>query len=183
MITTLISVVLGLLINECCDVSPWCADKLVRWSAHRRYMDPVRAAERAEELAALIRARPGKLLKLFSAVGFASSAILAMCRRELDRHRTPRERQLSAEDNAALPSWASLFPDGRTIYYEGNDPDGFLTQIQAEFGFNPARDPGWAVLLNDDDEGEEAAFFSYSFHCPAEHLDDIYGNDRFPMGS
>jgi hypothetical protein len=50
-----------------------------------------------------------------------------------------------------------------------------------EFGFNPsqthARDwegreyRGW-----DEEHG-------YAFHCPAEHLDAIYGSGRFPLGS
>ena len=182
MITILISVALGLLVNECCDVSPWCADKLVRWSACRRYTDPARAAERAEELAAVIETRPGKLLKLFTALGFACSVILTVCQRELDRRRSPQQRQVGADARAGLPSWVSLFPGGRRIYYEGSDPDGFLAEIQAEFGFNPGRDPGWAVLHNDDDE-DEGPWFSYSFQCPAEHLDAIYGNNRFPMGS
>jgi hypothetical protein len=62
--------VAGLIVNEMCDVSPWLAKKLVRWSAHLRYSDPLRAEVRAEELTALIDSRPGKLLKLFTAIGF-----------------------------------------------------------------------------------------------------------------
>jgi AcrR family transcriptional regulator len=76
----LAGIVLGLLINECCDISPWLARKLVRWSAYRRYADQCRAVTRAEELVALIEIRPGKLLKLITAFGFvvaASAAFLA----------------------------------------------------------------------------------------------------------
>jgi len=39
--------------------------------------------------------------------------------------------------------------------------------------------PSWGTRIEDD----SLTFTSYSFHCPAEHLDVIYGNDRFPMGS
>jgi hypothetical protein len=53
-----------------------------------------------------------------------------------------------------VTTWASLFPAGRDIYFEGNHP---------------------GVPIED--------FVSYRFHCPAEHLDAIYGGDRFPMGS
>jgi len=99
----LISVILGLLVNECCDISPWCARKLVEWSAYRRYADPDRAAVRAEEWAALIDARPGKLLKLLSALGFAGSAILVVCRRTLARPMSlRRERKLLLEQNRQL---------------------------------------------------------------------------------
>lgn len=93
-------------------------------------------------------------------------------------------------------TWASLFPHGRDIFYEGHNPEGFVRQIKAEFGFSPALDPrwgeridvdpnwketikGWGVLVEDDIK----SFTSYCFHCPAEHLDAIYGSDRFPMGS
>ncbi|MGV9309788.1 hypothetical protein ACWDLG_41035 [Nonomuraea sp. NPDC003727] len=62
--------VAGLIVNEMCDVSPWLAKRLVRWSAYLRYRDSIRAQVRAEELIALIDSRPGKLLKLFTAIGF-----------------------------------------------------------------------------------------------------------------
>jgi hypothetical protein len=89
MTAILISVIIGLIVNECSDVSPWCARKLVRWSAYRCYADAGLAAAKAEELAALVDDRPGKLLKLFTALGFASSAVLAACQRTLTRTKLP----------------------------------------------------------------------------------------------
>ncbi len=102
MIGILVSVVIGLIVNECCDVSPWCARKLVQWSAYRRYTDPGRAAERAEELAALIDERPGKLLKLFTALGFAGSAILVAYRRTLARPAAPALENETLQQDAAV---------------------------------------------------------------------------------
>jgi hypothetical protein len=75
--------------------------------------------------------------------------------------------------------WSSLFPAGRHIFYEGHNPAGFARQVLAEFGFRPDSDPRWGEQFDDDD----LSFTSYSFHCPPEHLDAIYGGDRFPMGS
>ena len=75
----------ALLVNEFCDISPWAARKLVRWSAHLRYTDPERAKIRAEELAALIDKRPGKLFKLVTATFFAASAVRAAMTRLIDR--------------------------------------------------------------------------------------------------
>ncbi|MFT7841480.1 hypothetical protein Q5530_35550 [Saccharothrix sp. BKS2] len=63
-----LSVVLGLAINECGELSPWLARRLVRWAAGVRYPG------RAEELEALVDERPGKLFKLFTALGFAGAA-------------------------------------------------------------------------------------------------------------
>jgi hypothetical protein len=50
-----------------------------------------RAGERAEELTALIDARPGKLLKLCTALGFAGSAVFVSFRRTLDRRGAPAQ--------------------------------------------------------------------------------------------
>jgi hypothetical protein len=66
------------------DLCPWLADKLVRWSAFRRYRDRERAETRAEELAALIEQRPGHLLKLFTAINFAAGTVITG-RNEPDR--------------------------------------------------------------------------------------------------
>jgi hypothetical protein len=204
MTAIVISIILGLIVNECSDVCPWCARKLVRWSAYRRYTDPARAAARAEELSALIDDRPGKLLKLFSAFGFAGSAFLVVCRRGLARRLDPgarraikaerdfRELRASlnqmAEQRASVAkgslgqTWSDLYPDGRHIYYEGRASEGFAKQIQDEFGFNPALDPHWGLQMPEDDP-EIGPYLSYSFHCPAELLDVIYGDSRFPMGT
>jgi hypothetical protein len=101
-------------------------------------------------------------------------------------------------------TWRELCPYGRTIYYEGDNPEGFRRKIKAEFGFDPAKHPGvpidqpvpesghgsqptWGRFVAwDEDEAArfgEPGFLSYSFHCPPEHLDAIYGSDRFPLGS
>ena len=71
------AIVSGLLVNEVTDVCPWLAIRLVRWAAQLRYPNaPERATTRSEELAALINDRPGKLFKLFTAVGFALHAVV-----------------------------------------------------------------------------------------------------------
>lgn len=59
----LVVIIGGAAVNECCEVTPWCSRKLACWSAHLRYKDPERAEARAEELAAVINARPGNLFK------------------------------------------------------------------------------------------------------------------------
>jgi hypothetical protein len=73
----LLGVISGLVVNEICEVSPWIARKLVRWSAYRRYPGPTNAATRAEELEAFINERPGKLFKLLEALRFVAWAIVA----------------------------------------------------------------------------------------------------------
>jgi hypothetical protein len=96
-----ISVLISLAANECCEVSPWAARKLVRWSAHHRYQDPARAEDRAEELCALIDDRPGKLLKFLTASGFAVGAVIVSAHRRLSRDPC-RQARLSPEYLPAL---------------------------------------------------------------------------------
>jgi hypothetical protein len=86
-------------------------------------------------------------------------------------------------------TWAELFPEGRGICYEGDDPEGFVAEILAEFGFDPSADPAWrSNLLSGGYDGGDVLYEdpfgrSYWFHCPPEHLDAIYTSDRWPMGS
>lgn len=72
-----LGIILGLIVNETCDLSPWAAKKLVQWSARMRYTDPQRAETRAVELVSLIEERPGKLFKLCTALGFSATTLAA----------------------------------------------------------------------------------------------------------
>ena len=80
--------------------------------------------------------------------------------------------ELVVEARGILESfkWAEQFPNGRSIFYEGEDPNGFAETIREEFGLDVTAD-------------EDAWVSSCGFHCPTEHLDAIYGSGRFPIGS
>ncbi|WP_157519059.1 hypothetical protein [Herbidospora mongoliensis] len=80
-----IGLVLGLAANEMFEVCPWLAVKIIRRSVSWQYGDAVRSHIRSEELIAVIEDRPGKLLKLFTALGFAASAIAAVVSRKSTR--------------------------------------------------------------------------------------------------
>ncbi|MFC6582129.1 hypothetical protein ACFQBS_35985 [Planomonospora parontospora] len=69
-----LGVLLGLIVNEMCDISPWLAGKLVRLSARWRYSDPELAEARGAELTRVINDRPGKLFKLGTAIAFLTSS-------------------------------------------------------------------------------------------------------------
>lgn len=71
----ILSIALGLLVNEVTDISPAIARRLVRWSAYRWTTNPEIAAGYAEEWTALINARPGKLLKILTGIRFSLGAI------------------------------------------------------------------------------------------------------------
>jgi hypothetical protein len=98
----LLSILTSLAAAEITAINPWCAKKLVRWSARRRYADnQARAKIRAEELEAFIDARPGNLLKLMTAAAFAAAAVAGMTRKRARRptrvHSGRRVRRLGAQ--------------------------------------------------------------------------------------
>ncbi|MEU0077630.1 hypothetical protein ABZY58_06925 [Micromonospora tulbaghiae] len=70
----ILGIVFGLLVNEVTDISPWAARKLTRRAAYLWTTDPDTAAAYAEEWTAIIEERPGKLLKLFTALRFTIGA-------------------------------------------------------------------------------------------------------------
>lgn len=78
-------------------------------------------------------------------------------------------------------TWSDMFPDGRTIYYEGDDPQAFVEEIKQRFGFDPSEIGAIHHWTGERFDGwtEERG---YCFLCPAEYLDAIYGGD-YPMGS
>jgi hypothetical protein len=80
---------------------------------------------------------------------------------------------VSDQGGAGEKTWAGLFPEGRRIYYEGDDPADFVRRIKVEYGFDPAADPHWGKHFRGDEEGN--GWVSYSFHCPAEHV-SIHGS-------
>jgi membrane protein YdbS with pleckstrin-like domain len=115
------SVLLGLVVNEFSDVSPWLGRWLVRWSARVRYGDVPRAEIRAEELEAVINDRPGKLFKLGTGLRFALSALVVRARRILAQDRaetgergegeSPLGRFLDVEPSTVVARY--LFPTER----------------------------------------------------------------------
>ena len=96
-----------------------------------------------------------------------------------------------------MPTWRELFPLGRTLFYEGDDPTGFANEITAEFGFDPRECPGvyeqpgcefgdYAALAAMPGIAKRSTWYDvngWQFHCPPEHLDAIYGSGRWPLGS
>jgi len=78
-------------------------------------------------------------------------------------------------------TWATLYPAGRDLYYQGEHRDEFTAAIREEFGFDPSADPQWGRQVEADSSG--SCLTSYAFHCPARHIDAIYGrygSHQFP---
>lgn len=67
--------------------------------------------------------------------------------------------------------WSQLFPNGRTVFYEGDDPKGFVREMKKKYGFDPSKGRFWNKKNG------------YQFHCPAECMDEVYGNYKYPLGS
>ena len=141
----MIAIGCGLVANECCELTPWCARKLVRWSAFRRYTDRARAETRAEELTALVNDRPGNLLKLLTACGFAVVGAGAVTRRVVTGSRLRRYLQLpgvfawrcfTGKPLDGVPRTdAGFFTDGTRVLDRNSaprPPDKLLTEIRED---------------------------------------------------
>lgn len=84
MSAVLLGILATVLADQLCATFPSLAVKLARWAAACRYVgDPAKAELRAEETEALIKQRPGGLLKLSTALGFAIAALATASRRAL----------------------------------------------------------------------------------------------------
>jgi hypothetical protein len=72
----LLAILLGIAVNEMCDVSPWLARHVSRHAARIRYRDnPERAALRRDEYQSICDQAPGKLCKLLVALSFMAAAV------------------------------------------------------------------------------------------------------------
>lgn len=78
-----------------------------------------------------------------------------------------------------IPKWSEMFPNGRHLFYEGNTPNHFVFECKTKFNFDPSACETWGVPMPMEDNPK---FISYSFHCPAYCLDDIYSG-FYPIGS
>lgn len=82
-----------------------------------------------------------------------------------------------------LRKWSEMYPSGRWVVYEGDDPAGFRAEMIEKFKFDPAMVPdsrtetGFAGndLWNEDG--------SWQFICPGRCMDDVYGGGDYPLGS
>ncbi|HEX6424781.1 MAG TPA: hypothetical protein VFZ79_14965 [Acidimicrobiales bacterium] len=97
-----------------------------------------------------------------------------------------RLRRVIRERQADHPrTWAERFPEGRVICYEGDDPEGFAADVRERFGFDPSADPRWTSTDHEGaaEYGPDPFGRTHWFRCPAEHLDAVYSDDRYPTGS
>jgi hypothetical protein len=96
LLIAVVTAVVGLLVTESYQSTPWLADKCMRWSVRLRYTDnPERATVRGEELTSLLADLP-TLFKLPTAAGFLLRALAyRAAHRRTHARRQPRPVQHS----------------------------------------------------------------------------------------
>ena len=82
-----------------------------------------------------------------------------------------------------MESLMEMFPSGRTIYFEGDDPEDFARDMRVIFGFDVKSVPGHNIITDEPMAYTWDQQHGWSFHCPAEYLDAVYGSGLWPMGS
>lgn len=116
--TIILAIVVGLLVNELTEFSPWLARQLVRWSASRWAADPEVASAYIEEWTAVIDERPGKLFKLFTAIGFMTGGLARMLTRTVGALLSRVNRNL-VDSSASFLANALSLAAGATVTATG----------------------------------------------------------------
>lgn len=71
-----------------------------------------------------------------------------------------------------MKTWQEMFPNGRYVYYEGDNPNVFAKEMQEKFGFNPSK--------NNERWNKESG---YCFHLPGNCINEVYNRTKYPLGS
>lgn len=68
----------------------------------------------------------------------------------------------------------AMFPNGRVIFYDGDDPEGFRKEMIEKFNFDPEKSLNPSMWN---------ARCGYAFYCPGEHYRAVYLDDKYSVGS
>lgn len=151
----ILGIILGLIVNETCDLSPWLARQLARWSARLRYTDDKMAQTRAEELTAVINDRPGKLFKLCTALAFVLYALSSATARESKaiRFQIPAPRRPHRSGVRVVPPSRFAYVMWQISRHRSCRPRvmRFRTAIRigSRFYFLPIRNPSGVIFHRD----------------------------------
>src|SRR5262249_48235807 len=91
----------------------------------------------------------------------------------LTRKVTTPYRGARLNDTSTI-TWDDLHPNGRIVFYEGDDPDGFAAEMRT-LGIDvraPIPD-GWSTTWDT----------ARVFFIPPGHVEEIYGSERWKLGS
>ena len=91
---------------------------------------------------------------------------------------------MTEEQKAAVDA---TWPDGRVVYYEGDDPEGFAAAMLSEYGIDVrvATPYCWCEQGHPQSWGEGTCrpLGGRAFFIPAGLVGAIYGSDRWQLGS
>jgi hypothetical protein len=127
MTAVIIAFLVSLVAAECTEVSPFLAKRLVRWAAVRWSSDAEIAAAYADEwLAVIDDRRPGKLLKLVTALAFTGGAIGRAVPRRLFPVRRKLRSLLRAIARKKEPQPRHTWIEIEALQLTFDDPDSAL---------------------------------------------------------
>lgn len=73
-------------------------------------------------------------------------------------------------------SWDEMFPEGRVVFYEGDDPENFEQEMKSiGIDVNYSLENKW---MNPCDWREMR-----SFYIPSGRVEEIYGSNNWTLGS
>lgn len=68
--------------------------------------------------------------------------------------------------------WTDFYPDGRHVFYEGDDPHSFVREMKTKFNFDPSE--------NNKSWNEESG---WCFFLPGNCINEVYDRTKYPLGS
>lgn len=71
-----------------------------------------------------------------------------------------------------MKSWSEMFPNGRDVFYDGDNPKEFVKEMKEKFGFDPSE--------NNNKWNKKSG---YQFFCPAANMENVYGSGKYRLGS
>jgi hypothetical protein len=103
--------------------------------------------------------------------GYSAGAVARMIEKPWTYEDEFKAARIELGESAAKPTPGQgdeLFPEGRQVWYEGDDPRGFLVAIKERFDLE--------LELKEDQSG-------FAFFCPPGYVDAIVYTNEWPIGT
>jgi hypothetical protein len=71
-----------------------------------------------------------------------------------------------------MKKWSEMYPHGRYVYYEGEDPKSFVKEMIEKYNFDPSKfNEHWNIHRG------------FCFLLPGYCIDEVYDRTKYPLGS
>ena len=72
--------------------------------------------------------------------------------------------------------WTDYYPNGRYVFYEGDDPHSFVREMKNKYNFDPSKEGRKNNFRWNDECG-------WCFLLPGYCINEVYDRTKYPLGS